>query len=170
MASGCNKKRMNVNADRLSNLPDEIIHKILSFVGMKDVVRTSSLSSRWRFLWTSMPYLYFSSREFPSKKKFCRSVHKVLRIRDNQIQVSSLDLRIYGSPRDKFVNAVLRYAFRHHVEEMTIHCDKKFHLFNFSSKSLKVLTLAGIEFDYSAICTSNWELPALTTLHLIGVT
>ncbi|GKA36680.1 F-box domain containing protein, partial [Tanacetum coccineum] len=38
------------------------------------------------------------------------------------------------------------------------------------SKSLKVLTLAGIEFDYSAVCTSNWELPALTTLHLIGVT
>jgi hypothetical protein len=51
---------------RLSSLPDDIIHKILSTVSMKDVVKTSVLSSRWRYIWTSMPYLNFSTKEFPT--------------------------------------------------------------------------------------------------------
>ncbi|KAI7739813.1 hypothetical protein M8C21_024277, partial [Ambrosia artemisiifolia] len=33
--------------DRLSNLPDDLIHKILSFVGVKHAIQTSVLSSRW---------------------------------------------------------------------------------------------------------------------------
>lgn len=170
MASRRNKKRMTVNADRLSNLPDDVIYKILSFVGMKDAVKTSSLSSRWRFLWTSMPYLYFSSSEFPSKHEFYKSVIDVLSIRNNQIQVSSLYLCIYGLPNDAFVTQVLGYAFSHNVQKLTISCDIGFNLFNFSSESLKDLTLINTVFDYSAWSESNWELPALTTLHLSGVT
>ncbi|PWA93534.1 F-box domain, Leucine-rich repeat domain, L domain-like protein [Artemisia annua] len=34
MESGLGKTRMNVQGDRLSNLPDDLIHKILSFVGI----------------------------------------------------------------------------------------------------------------------------------------
>ncbi|KAI7756987.1 hypothetical protein M8C21_004422, partial [Ambrosia artemisiifolia] len=47
MDSRCDGKRMNVDGDRLSSLPDDLIHKILSFVGIKKVVETSVLSSRW---------------------------------------------------------------------------------------------------------------------------
>nr|GEW73191.1 hypothetical protein [Tanacetum cinerariifolium] len=47
MESGCGKTRMNVQGDRLSNLPDDLIHKILSFVGINLAVQTSALSSRW---------------------------------------------------------------------------------------------------------------------------
>nr|GEW00897.1 hypothetical protein [Tanacetum cinerariifolium] len=50
MKYGRGKTRMNVqDDDRLSNLPDDLIHKILSFVGIKLLVQTSTLSSRWSF-------------------------------------------------------------------------------------------------------------------------
>ncbi|KAF5203779.1 F-box/LRR-repeat protein [Thalictrum thalictroides] len=46
--------------DRISSLPDEIIHHIFSFMDMRDVVRTSILSNRWKTLWLSTSNLNFS--------------------------------------------------------------------------------------------------------------
>ncbi|XP_057772041.1 F-box/LRR-repeat protein At3g26922-like [Salvia miltiorrhiza] len=43
--------------DRLSELPDSLIIEILSLLDMKDVVRTSLLSQRWRNLWSTIPCL-----------------------------------------------------------------------------------------------------------------
>ncbi|XP_027771330.1 F-box/FBD/LRR-repeat protein At3g52680-like [Solanum pennellii] len=46
--------------DRISSLPDEVIHKILSSLLIFDeVVQLSVLSKRWRYIWTTMPYLHF---------------------------------------------------------------------------------------------------------------
>ncbi|KAK1661693.1 hypothetical protein QYE76_049852 [Lolium multiflorum] len=41
--------------DRLSDLPDCLIHSILSFLDSRLVVRSSILSRRWRHLWRSVP-------------------------------------------------------------------------------------------------------------------
>ncbi|KAK3017573.1 hypothetical protein RJ639_006640 [Escallonia herrerae] len=38
--------------DRISNLPDEILHDILSCLPTKDAVGTCVLSRRWQFVWT----------------------------------------------------------------------------------------------------------------------
>ncbi|KAH6808720.1 hypothetical protein C2S51_026503 [Perilla frutescens var. frutescens] len=47
--------------DRLSELPDSLILKILSSLEMRDVVRTTFLSKRWNDLWTTIPSLCFSN-------------------------------------------------------------------------------------------------------------
>ncbi|KAF9607308.1 hypothetical protein IFM89_033853 [Coptis chinensis] len=47
------------NEDRISHLPDHILHYILSFLPTKFAVGTSILSTRWRFLWTSVHNLDF---------------------------------------------------------------------------------------------------------------
>nr|GEX84032.1 hypothetical protein [Tanacetum cinerariifolium] len=50
-----NKVRSVVNQDRLSALPDELIHQILSCFDTKFAVQTSMLSSRWKLIWKSVP-------------------------------------------------------------------------------------------------------------------
>ncbi|CAN6849986.1 unnamed protein product [Brassica oleracea var. botrytis] len=45
--------------DRLSQLPDDLLIKILSFVPTKCAVATSILSKRWLSLWTLVPGLVF---------------------------------------------------------------------------------------------------------------
>lgn len=47
--------------DRISGLPDDLIHQILSPLGLKFVVqRTSVLSKRWKLIWTTLPSLKFN--------------------------------------------------------------------------------------------------------------
>ncbi|XP_026444319.1 F-box/LRR-repeat protein At4g14103-like [Papaver somniferum] len=43
--------------DRISNLPDSLLHHILSFVETKIVARTSVLSHRWKYIWICIPNL-----------------------------------------------------------------------------------------------------------------
>ncbi|KAI3839933.1 hypothetical protein MKW92_039364 [Papaver armeniacum] len=45
--------------DRISTLPDSLIHHILSFIDTKFAVQTCVLSKRWRYTWTTMPVLNF---------------------------------------------------------------------------------------------------------------
>ncbi|XP_057799338.1 F-box/LRR-repeat protein At3g26922-like isoform X2 [Salvia miltiorrhiza] len=49
----------NSGRDRLSELPDSLILSILSLLDMRDVVRTSIFSKRWRNLWSTIPCLEF---------------------------------------------------------------------------------------------------------------
>lgn len=53
-------------ADRISNLPDPILHCVLSSSSLKtiDVVRTSVLGRRWRYLWNSISYLDLDFEDF----------------------------------------------------------------------------------------------------------
>ncbi|GJW56325.1 F-box domain containing protein [Tanacetum coccineum] len=56
--------RINVEGDRLIILPDDLIQKIFSLIGTKQAAQMSVFSSKWRFMWTSMTCLDFSSEEF----------------------------------------------------------------------------------------------------------
>ncbi|PIN15823.1 hypothetical protein CDL12_11527 [Handroanthus impetiginosus] len=53
---------LKIELDRLSNLPGHIIEKILSHLSLRDAVRTSALSSKWRYKWDTLPYLVFDNQ------------------------------------------------------------------------------------------------------------
>ncbi|KAK9155783.1 hypothetical protein Sjap_003263 [Stephania japonica] len=85
---------MGVAKDRISELPDSILHdQILSRLPTKLVVSTSILSKRWRSMWTGVPTLEFSYPGPPPKDsdeptKFMNFVDNVL----FQHQISNLRL------------------------------------------------------------------------------
>jgi len=66
MARTMGGRRPVGNADRLSDLPDALIHHIMSFLTGREAVQTCLLSRRWEGLWCSMPCLNIDQREFPA--------------------------------------------------------------------------------------------------------
>ncbi|CAH8386345.1 unnamed protein product [Eruca vesicaria subsp. sativa] len=55
------RKGYVVNEDKLSALPDDLLMRILSPLRTEDVMYTSFLSKRWRYLWKMVPNLKFDS-------------------------------------------------------------------------------------------------------------
>ncbi|KAK9715236.1 hypothetical protein RND81_06G151800 [Saponaria officinalis] len=92
------------NLDRISSLPDELLATVVSFLPTLSAVRTSILSSRWRYLFTLTRNLSFNDLEYfgrPSlakheerKMSFERFVYGVLALhRISTIHKFSLKLR-----------------------------------------------------------------------------
>ncbi|KAK9052828.1 hypothetical protein SSX86_029458 [Deinandra increscens subsp. villosa] len=154
MDSSHGKMKMNEENDRLSSLPDDLIHKILSFIDIKEAIGTSILSSRWRFIWTSMQYLNFSCDDFSKLPKFSKFATRVLSCRNNLAEVYSMRLSFRGSGNvtQQFVKRILNYATSHNIQQ------------------LKVVYSGRYEYSPDVVLTSTSELPSLTTLDLNHIT
>ncbi|XP_062024216.1 F-box/FBD/LRR-repeat protein At1g13570-like [Rosa rugosa] len=50
---------VKMKSDRISNLPSDVIDKILSHLPLRDVARTCVLSSKWRYKLVMLPHLVF---------------------------------------------------------------------------------------------------------------
>lgn len=74
--------------DLISDLPESIIETILTKLPIRDAVRTSVLSSRWRYRWASMTHLVFDDR-------------------------SATDYTDPNTVRDKVANFVTKFLFLH---------------------------------------------------------
>ncbi|XP_059306596.1 putative FBD-associated F-box protein At3g50710 [Lycium ferocissimum] len=54
--------------DRISYVPDDILHNILSSLYIFDVVKLGILSKRWNYIWRTMPYLHFDIIRFGNER------------------------------------------------------------------------------------------------------
>nr|XP_043639866.1 putative F-box/FBD/LRR-repeat protein At5g44950 [Erigeron canadensis] len=151
-----NRMRMNVQRDRLSSLPNDLIYKILSFFVLKDV-ELSVLSSRWMYMWRSLPYLNLASEDFSSLPKFSKFVN------------------ICGKYGPYHPQRILHYTSSSFVKELTMTLEKKFEfpIESLDFVSLERLTLIGSTSGYPITMTPpkyHFMIPPLTTLHLEYVT
>ncbi|CAN7038801.1 unnamed protein product [Brassica rapa subsp. trilocularis] len=66
--------------DRISQLPEELLLRILSSLPAKDVVITMVLSKRWKFLWTLVPTLAYDHATYQNAEgtRFSRFVYSSL--------------------------------------------------------------------------------------------
>ncbi|XP_077233345.1 F-box/FBD/LRR-repeat protein At1g13570-like [Tasmannia lanceolata] len=64
----CSKmdKGRTSNLDVISNLPRDAIDTILMHLPIRDAVRTSILSTKWRYKWVNVPKIKFDSQCYPS--------------------------------------------------------------------------------------------------------
>ncbi|XP_028124676.1 F-box/FBD/LRR-repeat protein At4g26340-like isoform X2 [Camellia sinensis] len=167
------------NIDRISNLPDALLCHILSFLPTKYAVGTSTLSTRWQYLWTSVPNLDFDdskcfqeyARLSEDKRKevdlsFQYFVNRVLLLSDAPC-FQKFHLQIGGSLELlDLVDTWISAAVKRNVEDLNLingfEINVRLPVRLFTSKTLVVLSLSGVLLD---IPCSVW-LPSLKSLRL----
>ncbi|XP_057425993.1 F-box/LRR-repeat protein At3g26922-like [Lotus japonicus] len=176
-SEGESESESKVNNDRLSDLPDCVLLHILSFVKARNAVQTCILSTRWKDLWKSLPSLILLSPDFSTLKIFTKFVSKLLELRDGSLPLHSFDFERHGSIEYIVHRRVVDYALSHNVQRlaMTVEYDYCHVARIFSCQSLTSLKLSVHPKQYNTFSTSFpisscLNLPALTSLHLVGFT
>uniref|UniRef100_A0ACD5W7C3 Uncharacterized protein n=1 Tax=Avena sativa TaxID=4498 RepID=A0ACD5W7C3_AVESA len=83
------KAPANGGVDRISQLPDELLHRILAVLPAVEAVQTSALARRWRHLWKRMPVLrVVGPRRFASAVDYDKFVNHVIALRGDTPLVS----------------------------------------------------------------------------------
>ncbi|CAJ2661202.1 unnamed protein product [Trifolium pratense] len=181
---------MVVEEDRISNLSDDILHRILSFNPTKDAVRTGVLSKRWIHVWRSIPLLNFTNIKLPdivSIHLFNRFLHSVIASRVANAGINTFHLDIAYAKIDNaksliIPNLIIWLNFI--VQRQLNYLDLHFNLLNaancfherprfpnivFSCKTLVVLNLSWFSVDGFAVSCSGFGFPSLKTLNLKNI-
>ncbi|VAH26803.1 unnamed protein product [Triticum turgidum subsp. durum] len=165
-------RRAVAKPDRLSALPDELLHYIMSFLKAWEVVRSCVLARRWRHLWASVPCVDLRVRPSTGRygdppEKFRDFVHRLFLLRDESAPVVMLRLRssdeeagFTDDDASAWMMAVIKRNAR--VIHLTGRCSEIASLdrVSFISCHLKVLKLSYAMLDYrilgqlSSSCTS----------------
>ncbi|KAL5721758.1 hypothetical protein ACHQM5_005362 [Ranunculus cassubicifolius] len=169
-----NSQKSKKIVDRISALPLPILHHLLSFLPVEDIVRTCALSKQWRTIWCSIHSLDLNKDLSSSNKiEFYDFVDSLLLLRDgSNIHKFHLFLEYGIGDRDALgrsrINKWIMYAIRHNVQVLDIGFageDVELTSQMFTCQSLKELKLS---FAYLNLPTSVC-LPACKSLHLCEV-
>ncbi|CAN0841151.1 Putative F-box/FBD/LRR-repeat protein At4g13965 [Linum grandiflorum] len=158
------------DADRLSYLPDFVIHHILSFLDSKCVVQTSVLSRVWKCVWKHVPVLNFRRDSFRNDQSFLWFVHNFLAFRYQLIGVCKMsfidELSSLWKPRYKdMFGRVMEYASSHGNRHLVLCLQSRYtfsQLFG-PTMSFKTLELRCMDIP-SGFGSSSFK--KLTTLNL----
>ncbi|XP_074293922.1 F-box/FBD/LRR-repeat protein At1g13570-like [Silene latifolia] len=157
MMTDCNNpKHGRFNSmDRLSDLPDFIIHQIISYLGTEEAYRTSVLSKRWNQIFATNPILDFYHYDFPTDmipryleyidtrmQKFSK---ENLRVKTFKLALGGTEL-LLGCKVDEW----LEIALRNRVGKIVLEgpADYKLPRILFSAKLLTHLDIAKVEIPY----------------------
>ncbi|XP_008230171.1 PREDICTED: putative F-box/FBD/LRR-repeat protein At4g03220 [Prunus mume] len=177
------KSNRSRSIDRISDLPDAVLHHILFLLPVKTVAQTSVLSKRWRSIWSSFPDLDFttltraptkphssSSKSLSQNSKETDFIRQVLTLRDKH---SDIRILRFGSWLSfSRLNGLIRLAIRRNVQELDVEVATEDY-FNFprcviASESLRIFKLKshypGFRLPPSSVMTSGFK-----SLHLLSL-
>ncbi|XP_017635719.1 putative F-box/FBD/LRR-repeat protein At3g49030 [Gossypium arboreum] len=120
--------------DRLSDLPDCLLHHIFGFIDFKYCIRTSVLSKRWKLLWTSLSNLYFDGCDGTRLPDFHRFVLEALFRRGrhhNKYPLNEVRLHLmWMGTHSSFLKKNIAHLESHNVRCLGISFDQNLCNFN----------------------------------------
>ncbi|XP_077215947.1 F-box/LRR-repeat protein At3g58900-like isoform X3 [Tasmannia lanceolata] len=147
--------RKGKKEEPISNLSDDILSLILSRIPLREAVRTSVLSKRWRCLWCSIPYLQLDmsliinppalSRNYEDRmRKWLYVVHHILDSCRDPILGCSISISIWKEFTDNLDEFVL-FLCKNGIQDLYL-CNPSSYFYQFPTdayfcQSLKKLTL-----------------------------
>nr|KYP41948.1 Putative F-box/FBD/LRR-repeat protein At1g78760 family [Cajanus cajan] len=150
----CRRNRRD-DKDRLSELPNNLLLHIMSFMETRDAIQTCVLAKRWKNLCKRLNNLSFNFEYSRSRNNFQDFVYWTLFRRDHSI--SLLKLRIYSYfscyRQLELLYCVMEYAAMHNVQHLDIDMDV----------DIELIGRFSFEFDPFV-----YFYPSLTTLRLSG--
>ncbi|KAL4584388.1 hypothetical protein LXL04_008988 [Taraxacum kok-saghyz] len=169
-----NQHRPDDMLDLISNLPDSILHHILSFIPTKEVVKTSILCTRWKNLSTSVPNIDFDDGSMYVARKaevpsFIKFVENVLKLRDaSNMEKFRLSCSICNNASK--IQSWISYAIMHNVHELDLSLfgEDPFVIPDSMFASTSLVSLK-IRMDCVIELPSHISFPSLKTLHLSSV-
>jgi hypothetical protein len=167
------RQKSNEGQDTISNLPDFIIGHILSFLPIKDAVRTSVLSQRWIYTWTFVSELSFIDKKSIyclseiEKSRFMNFVCRVL-LHLNTASIKTFSLSLSEKYDPYIINQWISSVSNRRVKRISVcslqECNISCYPI-FKCQSLEELVLG---MDQSIIQFPSFvRLSSLTVLHLI---
>ncbi|KAF5181380.1 F-box protein [Thalictrum thalictroides] len=119
---------LTTTSDKLIALPESLLHLILSFLDMKQVVQTSCLSTKWRNIWRYVPVLNFdlfslmkeSERRNRAHRKECMDIVDRILVLHDDSSIQKLKLSSFRSYDTGQVDAWLLLVVEQQVKEVQL--------------------------------------------------
>lgn len=163
----------NGDDDRISHLPDAILHQILSLMPIKSAVRTSLLSNRWKDVWKPV-LMYAKSLDFTHEFETCKTVQQAICNINQCLQlhsgnrIESFRLRFFYPNDECFpqIQKWVEFAVERRVKDLELEFPQEFQDSNmelqntilfilppcfFTCNSLTFLRLTGCNFTFVEI-------------------
>ncbi|KAH6816617.1 hypothetical protein C2S51_021437 [Perilla frutescens var. frutescens] len=174
------KKLKSDRRDRLSELCDSLILKILSFLNMREVIGTILLSKRWKHLWNTIPCLDFD--EYGKNSVQTRNfINRALMLwKGSEILKFKI---ISGNDFDRSlchdIDLWVRFAGERNVVELDVHFPYGYHILRasgplysppqclYSYSSIRKLSLVGCSLQIRG--NVHWDQLKILTIHAFSV-
>ncbi|KAG5545426.1 hypothetical protein RHGRI_017792 [Rhododendron griersonianum] len=102
--------------DCLAELPEPLLHHILSYLTMKDVIRTSVLAKRWRYTWLYVPCLTFPALK-KTRSEEVAFINKSLLVHKGS-KVQKLDITFKYHTEAGLVDSWIQFALTRNVNQL----------------------------------------------------
>uniref|UniRef100_J3MSN0 F-box/LRR-repeat protein 15/At3g58940/PEG3-like LRR domain-containing protein n=1 Tax=Oryza brachyantha TaxID=4533 RepID=J3MSN0_ORYBR len=158
--------------DRISELPNDLIHHIMSFLSMREAARTTVLSRWWCNRWTFLQHMKIDIDWFHMDRvKFSAYVDKILLRRDRaNAPMDTFQLDSFAIDR---ASSWIHHAIKHNAKVVKFSEYERWEPFyldpqlvGFSSQYLTTLELINADIDEMVFDPLNNACPALENLLL----
>jgi hypothetical protein len=162
----------NESEDRLSNLPEQVLFHILSFLDTKHVVQTCVLSTKWIHVWKKVPFLMLRESTFSSGKQFSLFLTKFLTLRDSETALNTFYMDHRGGIEAQLLNYIRPHSA--HLGELGLPVKDTPITMSFVSSCLALtclkLSICPHQNSKMTLFPKHFTLPKLTSLDLTSFT